>query len=178
MISGSAGADRERLLGGGQTDYLYGMAGDDVLIGNGGNDVLDGGTGNDIMYGGRGYDTYIIGEGIDQIIEEDGQGEVRDGNGRRIAGQFVGQGGGTYTFVADRKVTATKNSPLTLYLPGGAQVIIENYDRAAGSFGIGLADVSQETRTIEGDREPTDYQATWRRESRTGRNGGTSSCLG
>lgn len=124
------------LIGGSFADHLYGQAGDDELKGGGGNDLLDGGAGDDILEGGEGFDIYIVGQGKDKIIDSDGRGIVLDGSGEVIAGQFVGQAGGTYTFVANSNITATQNSPLTITLPGGAQVVVENYDRSAVTLGI------------------------------------------
>ncbi|HYC44897.1 MAG TPA: hypothetical protein VED01_05370 [Burkholderiales bacterium] len=109
----------------------------DVLVGKDGNDTLIGGKGDDILLGGTGFDTYVIrpGDGNDRIIDDDGRGIVIDASGKTISGAFVRQGN-QYISVADPNISATVNSPLTLHLPDGSSVIVENF--VNGGFGIQL----------------------------------------
>ena len=160
------GTNADRIYGGGGVDHLYGYggndrleggAGDDELYGGGEDDTLIGGRGDDILRGGTGFDTYIVGQGTDTIVDEDGLGVVRDGQGRVIAGAFVQGADGRYTWIQNAQVGATHNSPLTITLENGAQVIIENYDDFDGGvLGIDLIDAPAPvdyTRLIQGDRQ-------------------------
>lgn len=145
------------ILGQGGNDTIAGGGGNDVMIGGAGNDTIYGGTGNDVMIGGQGIDTYIV-EGNDRIIDSDDKGIVRDKNGHEIAGIFIKQADRTYQWTNNTQVTATKNSPLTLYLPDGSTVVIENQANN-GDFGIHLLDTPTEpqiTNTIVGDLAPMD----------------------
>ena len=167
MLEGGTNADR--LYGGGGVDHLYGHggrdrleggAGDDRLYGGDQDDTLIGGEGDDRLEGGTGFDTYIVGQGTDTIVDEDGLGVVKDGQGRILAGAFVQGADGRYAWAGNPAVTATHNSPLTLTLENGAQVVIDNYDAFPdGELGIQLLAAPAPltpTRTIAGDQEPID----------------------
>jgi len=153
MLEGGSNADR--LYGGGGVDHLYGYgghdhleggAGDDKLYGGDQDDVLVGGAGDDRLEGGRGFDTYIVGQGIDTIVDDDGLGVVKDGAGRLIAGAFIRGADGRYAWANDAVVTASHNSPLTITLENGAQVIIDNYD----DFAEGESQSSQDGESVIG----------------------------
>ncbi|MEZ5614543.1 MAG: calcium-binding protein [Rhodocyclaceae bacterium] len=191
--SGAVPADKRRFIfdgdnagtlsGGSQSDRLYGGGGNDVLYGHGGRDHLEGGAGNDWLYGGdqddtliggagddrleggKGFDTYIVGQGRDTLVDEDGLGVVKDGQGRIIAGAFIRGADGRYVWAGDAQVTATHNSPLTLTLENGAEIVVENYDEM-GRDGLGLRLVERpgmETAGLRlGDRP------TWRYPERSG----------
>ena len=186
--SGAAPADKRRFIfdgdnagtlsGGSQSDRLYGGGGNDVLHGHAGRDWLEGGAGDDRLYGGdqddtliggegpdrleggKGFDTYIVGQGTDTIVDEDGLGVVKDGQGRILAGAFIQGADGRYSWAGNPAVTATHNSPLTITLENGAQVVIDNYDTfAEGELGIHLLAAPTPLtpgRTILGDQEPID----------------------
>jgi hypothetical protein len=146
------------IFGEGGNDELKGGEGDDILIGGEGKDTLIGGSGADRLVGGNGFDTYIV-EGNDRIIDSDGKGIVKDKNGKVITGAFIKQADGSYKWVSNSQVTATKNSPLTLYLPDGSTVVIEDF-ADNGDFGIHLLDVPdspQTNNTIVGDLSPLDF---------------------
>jgi Ca2+-binding RTX toxin-like protein len=129
------GADQtsgtEMLEGGTNADRIYGGGGVDHLHGHGGRDWLEGGAGDDRLEGGRGFDTYIVGQGTDTIVDEDGLGVIKDGQGRILAGAFLQGADGRYSWAGNPAVTATHNSPLTITLENGAQVVIDNYDTFA-----------------------------------------------
>jgi Ca2+-binding RTX toxin-like protein len=162
-------ARADRLIGGNASDLLLGDAGSDVLVGGGGvdtlvggpdNDTLDGGddAAPDLLLGGSGVDTYVIRSG-DTIRDPDRTGILKDKDGRLIAGAFE-KSGAQYVWVSDPNVTATKNSPLTINLPGGGSVVIE--DAKDGGFGIDLIDVAADpapTLTRVGDLELLDGDA-------------------
>ncbi|MGR2691047.1 calcium-binding protein, partial [Pelomicrobium sp. P1] len=154
------GGGEDSLDGAGGRDYLEGNAGADTLQGGAGEDTLVGGAGEDRLEGGAGFDTYVVGSGRDAIFDADGQGVVKDGAGRVIAGTFVKQGT-QYVFLADAGITATRNSPLTITLSGGASVVIEDYEE--GALGIHLREGAQPSETvIAGDQDlaaPHDYLA-------------------
>ncbi|MEZ5617333.1 MAG: hypothetical protein R3E40_03525 [Rhodocyclaceae bacterium] len=142
----SGGSRSDRLYGGGGNDVLYGFdqndrlegnAGDDDLYGGDGDDTLIGGAGDDKLYGGKGFDTYIVGRGRDTIIDEDGLGVVKDEQGRIIAGAFIRGADGRYVWAGGAQVTATHNSPLTLTLENGAEIVVENFD-GMGQDRLGL----------------------------------------
>lgn len=82
-ILGGGGDDR--LLGGGNVDYLRGMAGDDVLnpervsLGD-----ADGGPGDDFVFGGRGPDELYGGAGDDTLRGEDGRDALYGGLGADV----------------------------------------------------------------------------------------------
>ena len=144
MLEG--GSNDDHLYGGGGTDHLHGQggrdyleggAGDDELYGGDGDDTLIGGAGDDKLYGGKGFDTYIVGRGRDTIIDEDGLGVVKDEQGRIIAGAFVRGADGRYVWAGGAQVTATHNSPLTLTLENGAEIVVENFD-GMGQDRLGL----------------------------------------
>ncbi len=149
------GGGEDTLEGAGGRDYLEGNGEDDTLRGGAGDDTLVGGAGEDRLEGGAGFDTYVVGSGGDAILDADGQGVVKDGAGRVIAGAFVKQGE-HYVFVADAGITATRNSPLTLSLPGGAAVVIEGFEE--GALGISLVETQSfaTTGTLLGDLAPLD----------------------
>ena len=171
MLEGGTNADR--IYGGGGADHLYGHggrdhleggAGDDRLYGGDQDDTLIGGEGSDRLEGGKGFDTYIVGQGTDTIVDEDGLGVVKDGQGRILAGAFIQGADGRYSWAGNPAVTATHNSPLTITLENGAQVVIDNYDAfAEGELGIELIAAPTPLtpgRTILGDLEPIDTDPT------------------
>ena len=113
--------------------------------GGDGDDVLDGGADDDELRGGKGFDYYLVGEGHDQIIDEDGEGmvlykQLEDGKLKLlpVAGSFVRQSDGSFRFLGDASIKATHNSPLTLYLPGGATVVVQDHDN--GDLGVNLVE--------------------------------------
>lgn len=126
------------------------------IAGNG-NDTIVSTDKSDILNGGNGLDTYVV-DGNDRIIDSDGQGIVLDKNGNSIIGAFMQQADGTYVFLADNNISATKNSPLTLYLVDGSTVVIEDHANS-GDFGIFLVDEGESASslfdlTIAGDLQP------------------------
>ncbi|MEK6791441.1 MAG: calcium-binding protein, partial [Deltaproteobacteria bacterium] len=149
------GNGNDVLIGEAGDDVLSGGKGDDVLIGGAGNDTLNGGAGNDTMVGGAGLDTYYV-DGNDRIIDSDGKGIILGKDGKAIAGAFIKQDDGSYQWAKDTQVTATKNSPLTIALPDGSTVVIEDYINE-GDFGINLLDAPVDpttTNSIIGDLQP------------------------
>ena len=150
------GAGNDELKGEGGKDYLEGNAGDDRLYGGDQDDTLVGGAGDDRLEGGTGFDTYVVGQGTDTIVDEDGKGVVKDGQGRIIAGTFIRGADGRYTWAGNAAVGATRNSPLTITLENGAQVVIDNYDDfAEGELGIRLQERPEMPEIIDivqGDR--------------------------
>ncbi len=168
-LRGGDGADR--LVGGEGADQLYGDASDDSLAGGDGADILDGGTHDDRLdgglladqlRGGSGYDTYVVraGEGKDTIVDSDARGRIDyiDASGRTLAIAGVGlvdrAAANRWSVLVGRdvEVVATRNSPLTLTLPDGTQVVVD--DDRAGALGLTLlADIPDQatTNTIAGD---------------------------
>ena len=140
-----------------KNDLIFGEGGNDVINGMEGNDVIYGGEGNDQLIGGTGLDTYTV-DGNDRIIDSDGQGIVQDKDGKEIAGIFIKQADGRYQWTNNAQGSATINSPLTINLPDGSTVVIENQAKN-GDFGVYLLDAPvepQTTNTIVGDLAPLD----------------------
>jgi hypothetical protein len=67
--------------------------------------------------------------------------------------------GGGYVYMAEASGTATGGTSLILKLPGNARVVIQNYDPAASTFGISLANAPQTQRTISGEKAPQEFFA-------------------
>ncbi|CAG1009602.1 Bifunctional hemolysin/adenylate cyclase [Burkholderiales bacterium] len=166
------GDDGDRLFGGEGVDLLYGDASDDRLFGGEGADALEGGAADDLLDGGRGIDQLRGGEGFDtyRIRSGDGKDTILDSDARGRITQ-VDASGGTIAIagvaMADRSaanrwsvllgsgvdVVATRNSPLTLTMPDGTQVVVD--DDREGALGITLLpDIPDQatTNTILGDR--------------------------
>ena len=169
VLRGGDGDDR--LVGGEGVDQLFGDAGADRLAGGEGVDTLDGGAaddgldgglGADALRGGAGYDVYTIrsGEGKDTIADADGRGRIAfvDASERTVAIAGVGiadrSAANRWSVLIGREleVVATRNSPLTLSMPDGTQVVVDE-DRV-GALGITLLpDIADQatTNTITGD---------------------------
>ena len=157
---------KDTLAGGAGNDYLEGGAEVDTLRGDAGNDTLIGGKGNDVLQGGGGNDLYIIraGDGQDKITDHEGSNTVvyEDASGRRtvlgVAAFAVAKSDNTWSanLSGGGTVSFTKNSPLTASLPGGTQIILDDYQE--GDFGIHLQAPNQDgpvfTREIVGDLVP------------------------
>ncbi|MGH8625142.1 MAG: hypothetical protein ACREYC_07695, partial [Gammaproteobacteria bacterium] len=147
-------AENDLIFGESGNDQLRGGGGTDVLYGGAGNDILDGGAGDDILVGGAGTDTYVLraGGGNDRIYDEDGVGEIMfiDNNGNQVtlslsANAVLGEpntwrspypGGG--------EITYTMNSPLTIHLPDGTSIVVEDFSN--GQLGIDLRPEAPEAR--------------------------------
>ncbi|MBU1195729.1 MAG: putative Ig domain-containing protein, partial [Proteobacteria bacterium] len=131
-------------------DYLSGGSDNDTLLGGNDNDTLSGGTGNDTLIGGKGFDTYIWnpGDGTDTIIEErddDGhvRGVIKDQAGNILSKgiwEETGPGTGQYVNIETGK-EATMNSPFTMQMDGGGQIILEDFE--SGDFGITLVEYKE-----------------------------------
>jgi Ca2+-binding RTX toxin-like protein len=159
-LYGGKGADT--LAGGEGNDYLEGGAGADTLIGGMGDDTLIGGKGNDVLQGGEGDDVYIVraGDGEDRILDHEGSNTIvyEDASGRRsvlgVAAFAVAGEANTWSGLLPNgdAVTLTQDTLLTIGLPGGATVAIEDFRE--GDCGIHLLASAQDpvaTRNIFGD---------------------------
>jgi len=145
-IFGTSGSDTYGVAINSKDDHLYGMDDNDWLFGHGGNDHLEGGDDNDTLsggsdenwlYGGEGRDIYIVGKGIDHITDPDKNGIIKDYNGNILNGKWEKTGDGQY----EHKRTglqATMNSPFTIALDNGFNVIIDEF--SDGDFSIRLID--------------------------------------
>jgi len=128
----------DKIDGGGGVDKITGSAGNDIIYGGAGGDTLNGGGGENWLYGGTGMDTYIVGEGINHLIDEDRLGIIKDQQGNVLNGgvwQKVGTGQYQQLVTA---TTATMNSPFTIQLGEGQQVVLESF--TSGDYGITLVD--------------------------------------
>ncbi|MGH8658773.1 MAG: calcium-binding protein [Gammaproteobacteria bacterium] len=154
LYKGGAEHDRSNLLiGEGGDDILFGDRGADVLIGGAGNDTLDGGAGDDMLVGGAGKDAYVLraGGGNDRIYDEDGVGDITfiDTNGNRVRpGPAIAVPGVPNTwsmpYPGGGQITYTMNSPLTIHLPDGTTVVVEDFSN--GQLGIDLRPEAPEVR--------------------------------
>jgi VCBS repeat-containing protein len=79
-ISGSGGKDK--LEGGGESDFIYGGGNKDELKGGDGDDVLDGGADKDKLDGGAGDDTLYGGADKDDLKGGDGNDYLDGGSGK------------------------------------------------------------------------------------------------
>jgi Ca2+-binding RTX toxin-like protein len=73
VISGGAGAD-----------YIRGLGGNDTINAGGGNDYVEGGDGNDLIQGAGGNDTILGGAGDDTIAASAGNNQLFGGEGNDV----------------------------------------------------------------------------------------------
>ncbi|MGH9199475.1 MAG: calcium-binding protein, partial [Acidimicrobiia bacterium] len=112
-----------------------------------------GGAGDDILVGGTGDDTYVVhAGGNERIYDDDGVGKIIfvDNNGNQVTLSLPANavpdepntwsvpypGGGTITY--------TMNSPLTIHLPDGSTMVVEDFSN--GQLGIDLRPEAPEAR--------------------------------
>ncbi len=138
-LSGTIALNIDEIRGGGGVDFITGGAGDDHIYGEGGGDVLAGGTGENWLYGGAGMDTFIVGAGTDHLFDEDGLAIIKDQQGNTLSGTWQKRADGLYENLATG-LLATLNSPFTLQLGDGKQVVLEDF--ASGDYGITLRDAA------------------------------------
>ncbi len=161
-LLGGSGADT--LDGGVGGDQLLGEAGVDTLRGDAGDDWLDGGRDRDRLEGGSGFDRYTVrNDGQpDEVVDSDGRGELvfADAGGRSVSlrGLAIADRGAASTWRlvdgAGSVYVMTRNSPLTITAPDGAQVVLPDF--ASGDLGVTLLNAAVDevtTNTIGGDTQ-------------------------
>ena len=158
------GADADTLDGGAGGDLLYGDAGTDTLYGGAGDDWLEGGRERDRLEGGADFDHYTVrNDGQpDEVVDADGRGELifADAGGRTVSlrGLAIADRGAANTWRmvdgAGSVYVMTRNSPLTITAPDGAQVVLPDF--ASGDLGVTLLNAAVDeatTNTIVGDTQ-------------------------
>jgi hypothetical protein len=161
LLIGHEGKD-DMLVGGSGDDFLYGAAGADGLYGGAGNDKLYGGSLDapddrirDELFGGDGFDSYYVGH-LDSVTDSDGAGEVifagktlsgglreqKLVNALDISGKlpvalrsWEGTHGERYVLSAKGKTHV-----LTVSLPNGDMIEINDFSIKHGTLGIWLVD--------------------------------------
>jgi Ca2+-binding RTX toxin-like protein len=134
----------DRLLGDGNTNWLYGVNGNDVIDGRGGDDVLIagngddfviGGDGNDLMFGEIGDDILIGGNGNDRMDGGAGNDTLTGGTGVDV---LIGNLG--FDYVAYEDASAGVTVDLVAWANNSGEAAGDSLIEVEGIIGSGFND--------------------------------------